>query len=207
MADEPKKNMAVEGLRGLMILMIVVFHLYYRFNELYLTAPATDYLGISSWGDIGRCMFIVLSAFFLFNTKPDDSFSLWGYYKAKLKRLWPVYFVSITMTFAVTNIVNLPYRTYGWLEYLLNACFVNGFIGVPYIDGAHWYLTTLLALILVYGLIQKIHFKYAVLIYGGWILAAVIVKACSIFARCPCLVSSSRPWAVNTSAWPAVASC
>lgn len=38
-------------------------------------------------------------------------------------------------------------------DYLANLVYVNGFLGMPYVEGAHWYITTLLAAILMVGVI------------------------------------------------------
>ncbi len=40
-------------------------------------------------------------------------------------------------------------------DYLANLVYVNGFLGIPYVEGAHWYITTLLAAILMVGVITS----------------------------------------------------
>jgi peptidoglycan/LPS O-acetylase OafA/YrhL len=50
----------------------------------------------------------------------------------------------------------LPGREASFTDYLLNVLFINGFIDRPYVDGAHWYLTTIVSIIIVYGLISYV---------------------------------------------------
>ena len=81
-------------------------------------------------------------------------------------RIWHAYFVAITICFALTRFVELPNRTVSLFEYFLNIPFVNGYIGTSYVDGAHWYLTTLVSGIVIYSVILnfKDKFKYYLLI-------------------------------------------
>jgi peptidoglycan/LPS O-acetylase OafA/YrhL len=171
-----KKNDSIEGLRGLMILMIVSYHLIYRFNELYLNT-AYNIFGIGLWGKFGRIVFLVISSYFLYSEK--DSFDTKSYAQKKFFRIWPLYFISISLTFVCTQIVLLPGRTGNILEYFLNVMLINGFIDVPYVDGAHWYITILISLILVYGVAEKLGLKNKPLYYGSWIIVAVGCKIIS----------------------------
>lgn len=38
----------------------------------------------------------------------------------------------------------------------MNLTFINGFLGSPYVDGAHWYLTTLISFIIISGIGKKL---------------------------------------------------
>lgn len=52
-----------------------------------------------------------------------------------------------------------------WADCILNLTFINGFMGSPYVDGAHWYLTTFISFTIISGIgkklkIEKNHFLF-----------------------------------------------
>lgn len=169
-----KRNGQIEGLRGITILVIVFFHLIYRFNELYV-GEVYKYKFMKYWGEIGVSIFLIISAYFLYDNS-KESFNLITFYKKKFLRLWPTYFIAITAIFALTQVIELPGRTYTLVDYLQNIFFINGFIGIPYIDGSHWYLTILISLIFVYGLISKFKLQNYIWTYFCWLFLSLFLK-------------------------------
>lgn len=85
-------------------------------------------------------------------------------------RIWPAYFVAITICFALTRFVELPNRTVSLFEYFLNIPFVNGYIGTSYVDGAHWYLTTLVSGIVIYSVILNFKDKFKYYLLMVWLI-------------------------------------
>lgn len=168
-----KKCQSIEGLRGMTVVVIVLFHVLYRYNQLYCHYSDSSLVFISKWGEIGVSIFLMISAFFLIENKKKSHFQ---YAKTKYIRLWPLYFLSISIVFFVTRFILLPERTVSAVDYLLNIFFINGFIGTPYVDGAHWYLTTLIAMYLVYRLSTQFHLEKKYYWTGIWIIMAFAVK-------------------------------
>lgn len=70
-------------------------------------------------------------------------------------RIWPTYMVCVLITYLLTQIRELPGRTYGLKELITNWLGINHLLGMPYIDGAHWYLTVLTAMFLVVLLLES----------------------------------------------------
>ena len=164
---QSKLNMQLEGLRGLTIIFIVLYHVFCRYLQIYCDK---DIVFMNRWGRIGVAIFLVVSGY-LMGIKPHKkSSSYLSYIVSKIARLWPCYIVSITFIFVITNIFYLPYRTVSLFEYFINVCFVNGYIGMPYVDGAHWYLTVLLSSHLVYGIIRKFDEKCILYVCTGWMI-------------------------------------
>lgn len=141
------RNKQIDGLRGITILMIMIFHIYYRYGELFMekSSGGLRYLGI-----FGSTVFLLISSYFLNNNRKKK---LVNFLFSKIIRLWPCYAVSITITWVVLHFFKLPGRMTTAQDYLANLVYVNGFLGKPYVDGAHWYITTLLAAILMVGVI------------------------------------------------------
>jgi len=147
------RNKQIDGLRGMTILLIVVYHIFCRYRELFFgdSVPVICY-----FGTFGNCVFLLISSYFLVGTTLAKYHlkDLVGYLKKKVIRLWPCYAVSITVTAIVLHIFYLPGRMSTWFDYFLNLIFINGYIGTAYVDAAHWYITTLLSAIILIGLIR-----------------------------------------------------
>ncbi len=167
------RNKQIEGLRAMGVMMIVLFHYIYRFNELYGDASAFSVL--SQWGTIGVGLFFMISGYFMFGGSHKANETLLQYYKRKVGRLYTPYLPAIIVIFLVTSVAKLPGRTTAVFDALLNVVLINGFIGTPYVDTAHWYLTYLIAFIVIAGIVKysKIKETYAIPV---WILFSYIIR-------------------------------
>ncbi|RGW14007.1 acyltransferase [Ruminococcus sp. AF13-28] len=159
------RNKQIDGLRGVTIILIVLFHLFCRYREIYC--------GYTIWylkwiGNFGNSIFLLISSYFLIGIL-GKKINVIKFWTKKIFRLWPCYIVSITLTMIFTHLFELPQRTCSWKEYLLNTCFINGFIGCNYVDGAHWYITTLIGAIIIVGLIKYFQIDKYVCTYLLWI--------------------------------------
>lgn len=101
--------------------------------------------------------FLLISCYYLINfDSAIFSFSLIKYLLKKFIRLWPLYAIAITITVIVIHMFPLLGRMSTWTDWILNLTFINGFLGSPYVDGAHWYLTTLISFIIISGIGGKL---------------------------------------------------
>ena len=167
-----KKNKQVESLRGLTMILVLVFHLFCRYQQIYENRYPT-FLLINRWGVVSYVMFFLMSGYFLtFEKKGGIAL----FYK-RLSKLWPTYVVTITIVFIITRFWNLPERTVSFVEYLWNLLFINGFVKIAYIDGAHWYLTVLVACICIYCLVLLINKeKKRIAIMLAWLLVTTMIN-------------------------------
>ena len=167
------KNKQIEGLRAIGVIMIVMFHYIYRFNELY--GDASDFSVLSQWGSIGVGLFFMMSGYFMFGSSHKANETLFQYYRRKVERLYAPYLPAIIVIFLVTSVAKLPGRTTTVFDALLNVVLINGFIGTPYVDTAHWYLTYLITFIAIAGIVKysKIKETYAIPV---WILFSYIIR-------------------------------
>lgn len=145
-----ERNKQIDGLRGITILLIGVFHLFCRYREIYC--------GYTIWylkwmGDFGNIIFLLISSYFLIGIT-GEKIHLKEFINKKIVRLWPSYVVAITVIMVSTQIFPLPGRTCSWKDYLLNVVFLNGFLGRAYVDGAHWYITTLIGATIAVAIIK-----------------------------------------------------
>lgn len=169
--NKKEKNSKIEGLRGVSILLVVIFHVFCRYQQIYLNY---NIVFIEYWGSFGVMVFLLISCFFLGG--PVDNripFSLKKYFVKKILRLWPCYAVCITITAILIHLCNLPERMSTWKDYFLNLFFLNGYMGTVYVDGAHWYLTTLISVIIITGIFKKSKIANSYITYLVWILTVV----------------------------------
>lgn len=91
------RNKQIEGLRAIGVIMIVLFHYIYRFNELYGDASAFSVL--SQWGSIGVGLFFMMSGYFMFGGSHKAYETLFQYYRRKVGRLYAPYLPAIIVIF------------------------------------------------------------------------------------------------------------
>lgn len=164
----------IDGLRGIAMLMIVCYHYIVWINHSYQLYQIQNYpLGLSHWGNVGIDIFWLLSGFFMI---PDRETSFLQHMKRRLIKLWPPYFIAISIIFIVTNIFPLQNRTVGFAAYLLNIPFLNGLIERDYVDGALWYLPILITTTCIFTSLMKVSHKKRHIIYWLWLLAVVLLR-------------------------------
>jgi peptidoglycan/LPS O-acetylase OafA/YrhL len=158
-----RRNTQVDGLRALAILMVVFFHLFIQYRNLY-DDSFTRVAGVNL-STVGTSIFLILSGCFIVNSKKENGF--WRNMLKRIIRLYPVYLSSIIITFLLTHLIWLPGRTVSLFDFLLNTIFINGYIKVPYVDGAHWYITTLLSSSAVYYATCRLKNQHMYLLLWG----------------------------------------
>lgn len=168
------RNLQIDGLRGLAISLIVIYHLICRFGQLYLKL---DNHILHHWGSFGTSIFLLITCFYLGKYAFQKSdFSYCKYVKSKMARLWPTYAICIILIFIVLYFWELPGRTSEFKDLFLNICMVNGYVGAPYIDGSHWYLTTILSLSLIVGFFRTINISQQWWAYVVWMAFGILAK-------------------------------
>ena len=143
--------------RGFAAFSVMLYHYTNQYDNLY---EHTTYFPDLSFGYYRLHLFFLLSGFvtvlLLERIKTPMDFIV-----SRFSRLFPTYWVSITITFLVVTLFSLPGREVTGLEYLINLTMLEGFLNVPYVDGAHWTLTLELKfyffmfVLFVFGFISK----------------------------------------------------
>lgn len=171
------RNQQIEGLRGIAILIVVLFHVFDRYQQIYMDRSVW---WMNQWGEFGVGIFLTISCFYMVDfSKESSSVSFIKRLSKKVLRLWPSYFVAITFIFAITHIFYLPERTCSIKDYFLNLFFVNGFLGTSYVDGAHWYVTTLLSVTIIIEIARMFKADKNPMFYVCWIILFVVTKVLS----------------------------
>lgn len=170
-----ERNQNIEALRGIAIIFIVVFHFLFRYFEIYDLEPLCNNIIVNNFGTLGVGLFLTVSGLFLVSDR--DSGKFFKPLLRKFLRLWPTYFCCVTLIFLVTRFLPLEGRTVSFGTYIINVTMLNGFVGVSYVDTAHWYLTTILAVYFVNAIILKARKSEMYYPYYIWIILSI---ACEI---------------------------
>ncbi|NLL13183.1 MAG: acyltransferase [Fibrobacter sp.] len=135
-----KKNRLLEldALRGIAALAVVVYHYFYRYNELHNRPD--DILNWVYFGKYGAQFFFIISGFVIYWTlsrvdKPLD------FLISRFSRLYPVYWVAVIITFSIVAITGLPGKEVSIYEALCNLLMFHEYFKIPHVDGVYWTLT------------------------------------------------------------------
>lgn len=154
MAEGSARLLELDGLRGLAVFAVVVYHFTTRYHALYGHSP--DFGLRLSDGYHGVTVLCMISGFVIPMTLGRRT--AWDFIWARCCRLFPVYWCAVLISFAVTAICGLPGRSVDLLAALVNLTMLQEFFSVRHVDGAYWYLTVLIcfyaliAIVLALGL-------------------------------------------------------
>lgn len=127
----------LDALRGIAAFMVLIYHYTTRYGEVmgYDNPPSLD-LPI---GHYGVHLFFVISGFVIFLTlnacrRPAD------FVVSRFARLYPIYWVAVTITFCATHLFDFQFRKLSVQEYLVNLTMVQKFLDVKHVDPVYWTL-------------------------------------------------------------------
>ncbi len=176
------KNKQIESLRAILLLMIVYYHYTYRFGEVF-SIKTVDFFSLNLWGEIGVGCFFIISGYFIF-PKGNHCIHPLKFLVKRILRLYPTYLVCITLIFLSITFFGLPGREVSFIEYLYNVILLNGYIGIDYVDGAHWYLTYLVLFTLIISFILFLEDKFKIdrkKSVVGWFMLNILLLVISNF--------------------------
>lgn len=178
--QRPKNTRFVEldGLRGVAALAVVVAHVTGNYDTKYPGDPA--WLPNLWWGTFGVQLFFFISGFVILMTarrsrRPSD------FVISRVSRLYPVYWIALTMAIIISIVFAVPHTQIGWPARLMNYTMVQRLLMFPNVDEVYWtlaiemqfYILIFLLLVVLKGRLTD----RAALIFGGCWLALSLVTA------------------------------
>lgn len=163
----------LDGLRGVAALVVVVFHYIYQYNDIYGHEFSVSEL--FRFGYYGVHLFFIISGFVIYWTivrsdKPLDF--IWS----RFSRLYPVYWMALTITFLTVLAFSLPGRERELQTVLMNYTMFHEYFGYAHVDGVYWTLTLELAfyfwILLIFSLGQMRNIE-KILIF--WVSASALL--------------------------------
>ena len=127
----------IDALRGVAAMAVVLFHLTTRFMELFnFRAPPSFSF---AHGHFGVNLFFIISGFVIFMTLEKTARPL-DFVVSRFSRLFPVYWVAIFVTLAITHALGLPGKLVGFGAAVANMAMLHGLFRIPHVDGVYWTL-------------------------------------------------------------------
>lgn len=141
MTAKVERLLELDGLRGLAVLGVVLYHFTYRYHFLYGHSP--DF-GLRLYdGRHGVTVLFMISGFVIPMTV-DRGQHTTDFILARSYRLFPAYWCAVLISYAVFATVGLPGRNVDSLTALVNLTMLQEFLSVRHVDGAYGFLTILI---------------------------------------------------------------
>lgn len=138
----------IDGLRGVCILLVLLFHYTYVYPVRLGQVEAPWYQ--VPWGGVGVSIFFVVSGMVIM--KSLESSTPWSFAVSRFARLYPAYFVSLTITTASLHFWGDWYRDVSIAQFWANATMMQYYLGFRNIDGVYWSLRVEIAFYVVSAL-------------------------------------------------------
>ena len=133
-----EKNYGLNYIRGVGAILIMLYHYTTRyFDSLYNMGAESSHVGVW-WGCWAVSVFFILSGF-LTVANVNDTLTPKKFAVKRVTRLYPSYWVAIILTTIVTYALNFPFKT-DLVSTIFNFTMLQGFVGIPSVDGAYWTL-------------------------------------------------------------------
>lgn len=145
---------SLDALRGIAALAVVLYHYTFRYDAVYGHAFSLDSVSALKYGYLGVQLFFMVSGFVIYLSLENTS-NVKKFVFNRFSRLYPAYWFAVILTFLAVLIFSLPGRDVSFLEMLTNLTMLNGFIGMPSVDGVYW---TLRVELTFYFIISSLYF-------------------------------------------------
>lgn len=137
MSQSSGRLQALDALRGIAALAVVLFHYIPYYDKLF-GHDFSPWHGLD-FGRYGVHLFFMLSGFVIFMTLERTRSAGW-FGLARAFRLLPALWVGIALTFIVVNLIGPETRAVSFGAALLNMTLLHEYMGVAHVDGAYWSL-------------------------------------------------------------------
>lgn len=173
----------IDLLRFFAALSVVFFHYSFRgyAADTMSVMPYPLLAPFSKYGYLGVELFFIISGFVILMTAASGS--LKRFFVSRVVRLYPAFWVCCTITFAMIMVIGGSRFSASISQYLMNMTMLNGFVGVPSIDGVYGTLLVEMkfyALIAVILAIGRIHQAQLFLVL--WLVLSVALEVKPISA-------------------------
>ena len=154
----------IDLFRFLAALSVVFYHYTFRghaadnFSLLSFPSLAIFF----KYGYLGVNLFFMISGFVILLTALNRD--LPGFVISRITRLYPAFWISVTLTAFVALILGGERFHVAWFQYLANMTMLSGYFGITHVDGVYWTLLVelkfyfLIGIILLFRQIHNIHY-------------------------------------------------
>lgn len=138
MALKTNRILALDALRGIAAIMVVLFHYTTRFNNLY---GHIDRLPFQvPFGSDGVLLFFMISGFVIFMTLEKTVRPL-DFIVSRFSRLYPTYWFCLLVTFCAVYFSSINDRKVTFFQAIINLSMIQNLLHIPSVDGVYWSLS------------------------------------------------------------------
>lgn len=129
---------------------------------------------VSRYGYLGVQVFFILSGFVILLTAYEKNAV--GFGIARFVRLYPAYWICVTLTTLVIVIAGGP-RHISLRQYLANLTMIHGYFGITDVSGVYWTLAVelkfyfLIFLVLVFRMVHRLSY-----LLGAWLCVSILLS-------------------------------
>jgi peptidoglycan/LPS O-acetylase OafA/YrhL len=179
----------LDSLRGIAALIVVLYHYTTRYDEYY--GHSIEPLFYFPFGEYGVFLIFIISGFVITLTL-DRTKHCSDFLVSRVSRLYPAYWMAITLTALTVWLFTLPGRQVGFIATLINLTMLQDWLAVPRVDGAYWTLTIQLSFYCIMFLIYAFNQMKNLVLIGLLWNSVIILAACA-----EQYLSVQIPWAIK----------
>jgi len=162
-------------LRFFAAMFVLLFHYTFRgYTADHLSPTSFPLLGsVFKYGYLGVNLFFIISGYVILMSA--QSATVKSFLASRISRLYPAYWVAVTLTTLTVLFVQVNPFSVAWPQYLVNMTMLQGFFGVEAVDGAYWSLHVELKFYFLIGAVLIFNKMTAIdKIIIGWLLLSVL---------------------------------
>lgn len=149
------RNKQIQSIRGICCLMIVLYHLLFRYNQLFNSNSFLSNHAYDVLGGGGVITFFIISGYYLAKPYEGNFKNVTLIYLKRFLNIYSPYLFAILIIFGIDQF-GYSSTTPTWLDLIKNLFFIQYFSGT-YVDGAHWYIIILVIFIIITYLVNLFH--------------------------------------------------
>ncbi len=175
--EKTKRFYEIDLLRFFAALAVLFYHYtFLGYSAGDMEVHYTSFAPVSKYGFLGVNLFFIISGFVILNSARNKSAK--NFLISRIVRLYPVFWVSCSLTFLVLLIIGGARFGQNIKVYLINMTMLNKFVGVRPIDSVYWSLFYeirfyfFIFLLLVFRKLHRIK-----ILLGLWLAASYLFYA------------------------------
>ncbi len=192
MRDEKRKVHSIQFLRFVAATLVVLFHAHLAISNRLLPSPADEYeLYLFGFGAVGVHIFFVISGYImvLTNSKPGKSFDAPRFFKKRIIRIYPIYWLLLALYIIVNSIIGDGYD-FSVGELLAASLLIPGHASL--VIGPAWTLSFEMYFYLIFGVALMIGLFRGILMLSVFFCAMIMLGiAAGPFQQPLAMVTSS----------------